>query len=162
MEAEVAAAVINSAATIIVALIAALTANLVTRHYEERKTALEEHKTERELFMHFNERFDKLNEQLNAIHENSASLELTVAEQEAKVLDYLNLCSEEFLWVEKKLIKDPRIWAAWKQGILFYCADSERPNSLIAQVFHRELTSPKSAGSYYGLHAALGFQVRSA
>lgn len=93
----------------------------------------------KELFTEFNERYNKLNNHLNDIHDDT----VLTKEQEQKVIDYLNLCAEEYMWVKKGRIPE-RIWHSWNIGMKVYM--TKKP---IGQVFEKERSFWKS--SYYGL-----------
>jgi hypothetical protein len=61
------------------------------------------------------------------------------------IIDYFNLCSEEFLWFKRGRIPND-VWNAWKNGILV--------NLEIVQVkmlFEEEVNSNSKSISYYGL-----------
>lgn len=100
------------------------------------------------LFVSFNERYDdKLNDLLNEIKLHPLK-ELDDKETNL-VIDYFNLCAEEYLWYKKgRLPKD--IWKAWKAGII--------ENMKITQVhslYQKEMKSPNQRKSYYGLEKEL-------
>lgn len=91
----------------------------------------------RDLFREFNKRFDDLNESLNDIIEGRFD-----SRHEKKIIqDYLNLCSEEYLWKRKGRIPE-EVWGAWEEGILSYLKDPK-----IRAYFEAEKQYDKS---YYG------------
>lgn len=92
----------------------------------------------KELFTEFNSRYDKLNNFLNGIKDDQ---KLTNEERQ-KIIDYLNLCAEEYMWVQKGWIP-AHIWDSWKNGIKLH--QTKLP---IKQVFDEERAIWKS--SYYG------------
>jgi len=92
----------------------------------------------KELFTEFNKRYDDFNDFLNAVKDDDTFNE---AEKE-KVMDYFNLCAEEYMWVKKGRIP-PDIWKAWKNGIQRHL--SKAP---IRKLFEEERAMWK--GSYYG------------
>ena len=68
------------------------------------------------LFIEFNSRFDQMNDSLNEIRENK----LTKKKKKKRIiLDYLNLCAEEYLWFTKGRI-EPIVWQSWENGMRFY------------------------------------------
>jgi hypothetical protein len=95
----------------------------------------------KELFLEFNHRFDKMNEDLNAIVRGDNVSEGKT--KEAVIQDYINLCSEEYLWYKIGRI-DKEVWDAWKKGIEYYYRNSTD----IKAIFNREKAE---SGSYYRL-----------
>lgn len=83
------------------------------------------------LFNHFNTRFDEMNEDLNKIREGKFTENYSDTQKNAKnkskvskteeeiILDYMNLCAEEYLWYKKCRI-DPEVWKAWEEGMCYY------------------------------------------
>lgn len=67
------------------------------------------------LFTDFNARYDKLNDRLSALlNEEGLSLE-----QRNIIVDYFNLCAEEYLFYQQGYI--PRnVWRAWCRGMAWY------------------------------------------
>jgi len=92
----------------------------------------------KELFTDFNQRYDKMNNFLNQIKDN----DVLSPDDRQRVIDYLNLCAEEFMWVQKGRLPED-IWESWKNGIQFHL----RKDS-IRKVFDEERSLWKS--SYYG------------
>lgn len=98
------------------------------------------------LFIEFNTRFDQMNDSLNAVRENkleeyNSSLEIKIT-KERLIIDYLNLCAEEYLWFTKGRI-DPKVWQSWENGIKFY---------LLNENFSEVVEKQKAErNSYYGL-----------
>ncbi|MHA7128633.1 hypothetical protein [Algoriphagus namhaensis] len=77
-------------------------------------------KSFKELFNEFNKRFDNMNEDLNLIYnKNFLSFHGSSRTSESIIIDYLNLCAEEYYWFKKGRI-DLKVWESWKKGILFY------------------------------------------
>jgi len=96
------------------------------------------------LFTEFNKRFDSMNDALNAIREGESTLTIEgkSKSKEAIILDYLNLCAEEFLWYSKGRI-ECNVWKSWRKGMDFYLLNSEFSEILNKAKVERE--------SYYGL-----------
>jgi hypothetical protein len=82
--------------------------------YFLQKQKFEELKLFRELFKEFNERYDGLNERLAKVAESDLS-EVSPEERELLV-DYFNLCGEEYFYYQKGYI-DPAVWVAWHNGM---------------------------------------------
>jgi len=95
------------------------------------------------LFKDFNNRFDSMNEALNAIVKNEYSKsEKFNKDKESVIIDYLNLCAEEYLWFTKGRI-EIKVWKSWKKGMEHY---------LKQEAFHKVLEEQrKEKNSYYGL-----------
>lgn len=117
-----------------------------------RQFQMENDRIFKELFIAFNEKYDnKFNDKLNKIaFEHSEERPYILSEEEKKlVIDYLNLCAEEYLWYTKGRIDD-NVWSAWEIGILYFT--SLKP---IADV----VTSEQGVrGSYYGLFDRLSLR----
>lgn len=76
----------------------------------------------KELFTEFNARYDeKFNNKLKSIKDkfiDNQEYELDKEEIDL-VIDYLNLCSEEYLWYTKHRIPES-VWCSWESGMLYY------------------------------------------
>lgn len=103
----------------------------------------------KELFEHFNNRYDLLNGDIQQLM-NEPDGPLSPAE-EALLVDYFNLCAEE--WVFRKLgyIYDP-VWESWENGMRQY-----GKNKYVAQIWTRELETQ----SYYGFEFPVDEQYKS-
>lgn len=62
---------------------------------------VEEAKLIKELVSEFNNRYNGLNEQLKKITRTSSAQEQLSAEETSTLYDYLNLCSEEYLYYKR-------------------------------------------------------------
>lgn len=67
----------------------------------------------KQLFTEFNARYDALNDDLARIPRDSR-LSL---DEENKLIDYLNLCGEEYLFQQQGYIL-PEVWQTWCRGML--------------------------------------------
>jgi hypothetical protein len=90
------------------------------------------------LFTEFNARYDKLNGPLRAV--TSVGSHLT-DEQRDNVIDYFNLCAEEYLFYKEGYIHN-EVWRSWCCGMLWYMKHEPFIN-----IWQEEQT----ANSYYGL-----------
>lgn len=91
-----------------------------------------------QLFTAFNSRYDNLNDKLAFILEGQGPLS---AEQRSTIVDYFNLCAEEYLFFQKGYI--PRtVWRSWCRGMVWYL--KRHP---FKDVWNEEFQSD----SYYGL-----------
>lgn len=112
--------------------------------YFIQKQRLEELKLFKELFEKFNQRYDDLNDDLARIVNIDPVVELTPPDK-AKLVDYFNLCGEEYLYYRLGYIY-PEVWKAWLRGMQQYYGQEH-----IGRIWREELKSD----SYYGLSAAL-------
>jgi hypothetical protein len=97
----------------------------------------------KELFTEFNARYDDLNGFLNQVLPDA----ILSGDNKQKIIDYLNLSAEEFMWVKKGRIPEG-IWKEWKNGIRVNLR-----NKAIKQVFDDEKL--KFEASYYGFFAEM-------
>jgi hypothetical protein len=94
--------------------VATIVGALLSLIYFVQKQKLEELRLFRELFKEFNARYNKMNEKLARIVE---ATETEVSKQERETLiDYFNLCGEEYLYYERGYIY-PVVWKAWLNGM---------------------------------------------
>lgn len=93
----------------------------------------------KELFTEFNARYNAINEKLARI--SSADTDLDEDERNL-LIDYLNLCSEEYYFYASSYI-DPGAWESWRRGIQAYLRVPK-----IRAFFQEELKN----GSYYGIN----------
>lgn len=150
MEKEIVAAILGAIITAVPATAVAFAAIKITRnqvHLEKKQAELANRRFELDLFKEFNSRFDKLNEDLNAMLANGP-LTNSLRSKEAVAQDYLNLCSEEYLWYTNKLVSQ-QTWNAWSDGMAHYLGQE----GIIAEVFLREKNN--APNSYYGIFQVL-------
>jgi len=93
------------------------------------------------LFTEFNKRYDKLNGKLAEIAASKPERKPLDNKERETVIDYFNLCAEEYLFYKRGYI-DPDVWRAWCNGMLWYM--EQEP---FATLWEEE----KSNNSYYGL-----------
>ncbi len=122
-----------------VTTIATVAGAILSAIYFIQKQKLEELRLFRELFKEFNERYDGLNEKLARIVEAKESM-VSVVEREM-LIDYFNLCGEEYLYVQQGYIY-PSVWTAWHNGMKAIVS--------VPRV-HRVWVVENETGSYYGL-----------
>lgn len=101
-----------------------------------------------ELFNRFNERYDKINNDLQRIAESEA---LMTSEERKRLIDYFNLCAEEYMFRRRGYIPDD-VWRAWSNGMRWY-AEKQR----VMDVWDREVET----GSYYGFDLRALLQHKS-
>jgi hypothetical protein len=107
--------------------------------YFVQKQKLEETNLFRELFESFNERYNDLNQELSRIVTSKSDTPL-VADEKALLVDYFNLCAEEYLYLRRGFIF-PVVWQSWYNGMQQYYA-----NPRIRALWDKELQTD----SYYG------------
>lgn len=107
------------------------------------KYRIENDKMFKELFESFNKKYDEtFNDLLNEIKNSQRALNL---DEKNKIIDYLNLSAEEYLWYSKNRIPS-RVWKAWKAGI----TDNLKIEQ-VNEIFKKETSSSNGRLSYYGL-----------
>src|SRR5690606_41117413 len=89
-------------------LFTALIVGIASFCYFVQQQRLAEIRLFKELFTEFNARYDTINGALSAI---AASDELSPASRQL-IVDYFNLCAEEYLFYREKYIL-PEVWGAW-------------------------------------------------
>ncbi|MCT2561859.1 hypothetical protein [Chryseobacterium herbae] len=119
-----------------------------TIYYGSLKLRIENDLFFKDLFRSFNERYDAdLNDLINELRIEPTRI-LSPTEKN-KIIDYFNLCAEEFLWKKKNRIpKD--VWEAWRAGI-----HQNLEIHQIRELYAQETDSHKGRVSYYGLYEEL-------
>jgi len=69
-----------------------------------------------DLFNRFNERYNALNDDLDRIVKQEGPLNKP---DRQKVVDYFNLCAEEFMFYSRGYIPED-VWRAWRNGMRYY------------------------------------------
>ncbi len=103
-----------------------------------QKQRLDELKLFRDLFTDFNDAYDELNDHLERIATHG---QIDVPENRQKVVDYFNLCAEEFWWYREGYIPDS-VWGFWCRGMKYYFDRAE---------FQKLWDEEQKINSYYGL-----------
>lgn len=129
----------------VLSLMTAMIAGTIAIYLGLVKQNLDDDKLFQELFLHFNSRYDNnLNDLFNELRgEEDNQRELT-KEERLLVIDYFNLCSEEYLWHTRGRLL-PEVWKAWEQGII---ANLKIPK--VKELFDKECLNENSKKSYYG------------
>lgn len=96
------------------------------------------------IFSDFNSIYNNdFNDLLNELRTN-VKWELTQKEVNL-IIDYFNLCAEEYLWFKKgRLPKD--IWNAWKAGIMENLQITQ-----VYEIYKKEMRIDNNRKAYYGL-----------
>ena len=113
---------------VVVTLIIGIVGLIITWWYNNNNLKIANQKMEKELFNEFNGRYDKLNDHLKSIDENTTVTDLKIEKYqvdgklktlEVILIDYFNLCAEEYYWRKKKRISK-KIWLSWEAGMKHY------------------------------------------
>lgn len=119
---EIISKIVGPLATLLAAIIAAW----IARKYQKGNLDLAHEKMEKELFTEFNKRYDELNDSLSLLTAKMTIEDLYEELYKIKdktlynvVIDYFNLCSEQYYWYKKNRISK-EIWNAWHSGMMYY------------------------------------------
>jgi hypothetical protein len=119
-------------------LIGSVLATFLAFCYFVQQQRLAEISLFKSLFTEFNARYDKLNGCLAQILSSNEDL---TQKQRDTVIDYFNLCAEEYLFYKEGYIHSAA-WKAWCRGMLSYL--EHKPFSNLWQ-------AEQATNSYYGL-----------
>lgn len=122
-----------------VTTIATVIGALLSVAYFLQQQKLDELRLFREIFKECNSRYNELNDYLAVIAKKEPE-ELEDTDR-LKVIDYLNLCGEEYLYFKRGYI-EPSVWQAWHNGMK--CVVSA---PAINHIWQQE----KKNGAYYEL-----------
>src|SRR6185503_13321998 len=100
---------------------------------------LQETQLFKQLFTEFNQRYDAMNGELDRIRHRENKEALSPPER-ARLVDYFNLCAEEYLFFRSGYI-DASVWASWSRGMAYFAEDAQ-----IRLLWQDELKGE----SYYG------------
>ena len=108
---------------------------------------LQEEKIKHDFFKYFNDRYDKLNNDLNRICFLPA--ENVSKEDESIIMDYLNLCSEEFYYYSKGKnrnisIIEEEVFKNWCNGMKYYFSKDN-----FKKILEEEMKDENNKESYY-------------
>jgi len=92
----------------------------------------------KELFIEFNQRYNGMDDFLNSLTNDST---INNAKDRQRIVEYLILCAEEYMWVKKGRIP-MHVWKNWRTGIEVHL--SKLP---IRKIYEEENIEK---GSYYG------------
>lgn len=133
---------------------------IITLYLGRVKQSIEDDKLFKELFIGFNARYDALNDRFTTLRHFDADAARPVElvckasqkgcdlqkSDEQLIIDYFNLCAEEYLWFKKGRIPK-EVWQAWKAGIV----DNICSIPAVWDLYNKEIKSDSSKASYYGL-----------
>lgn len=101
----------------------------------------------KELFLECNKRYDNLNDYLNSLTTNSI---ISSNAERQKIVDYLILCAEEYLWFKKGRISD-EVWKNWIAGM-----KEQISKPTIRKIYEEEYEQRES---YYGFFEMMDKQL---
>ena len=123
---------------------------IVTGWFNKNNQKIAHQKLEKELFTEFNKRYDELNDSLMLLEgistvEQLKSTSSLIANKSMYniLIDYFNLCAEQYYWKKNKRIS-AEIWTAWHQGMNDYYKKYE----VLRKVWAEE-TKDEQYQSYY-------------
>jgi hypothetical protein len=119
-------------------LIATTLATALGFCYFVQKQKLDELRLFKDLFTDFNRRYDAMNAKLEDIRAGDRRID---SEPRSTLVDYFNLCAEEYLFFKEGYIHRG-VWSSWCRGMVYYLRDDR-----IRQVWNAEMASD----SHYGL-----------
>jgi len=124
-------------------ILGAVMATGISISFGVRQYKIENDKVFKELFKEFNSRYDTVfNDFLNKLDEEKEIKLVLDLNEKLKVIDYINMCAEEYLWYKKGRIPE-EVWKAWKNGIQYYTIIPSINKVFEEQSLQRD--------SYYGL-----------
>ena len=100
-------------------LLISVVAIFLSNRYQKHTKKLANDKMMKELFTEFNQRYDAINNKLDVISKLTIDQwnELSLKEQSEKegvVIDFFNICAEEYHWHSEGRING-NIWASWSK-----------------------------------------------
>lgn len=119
-----------------------------TKKFNSNQLKISNDQLQKELFKEFNERYDKLNNKIDIITKIRKEDWKKLKKKEknelyAVIIDYLNICAEEYFWKEEGRI-NPKIWASWEKGM----NDNYNKSELIQSIWEKECEK-EGYKSYY-------------
>lgn len=117
-------------------IVASILTALIMIHYNEYSKT----KVTHDLFIHYNKRYNEIADDLRNIQNNTDNLIIC---KNNKIIEYINLCAEEYFWYKKGLI-NKKIWNNWRNGI-----EEKLRCNLIKEVFFNEYEENNKKDSYY-------------
>lgn len=136
--------------SILPSIILGLAGIIVTVIFSRSARKRENDKIMKELFKDFNERYNEINNDLIRIMEPQdasakASLHYTWVNDRATLIDYLNLCAEEYFWYKKGRI-DEKVWRSWSIGMNYWY---NHKSSQLRDLWEAETKKKNGPQSYY-------------
>lgn len=124
----------------------------ITTYLGILKQKIDDDKIFRELFISFNQRYsDEINDHFNNLLNPSEAI---IPLNKLLIIDYFNLCSEEYFWYKKGRIPND-IWKSWEAGILINLTIPQ-----VKELFESETKEKKQRISYYGFAEYITPKIR--
>lgn len=130
--------------SILPSIILGLAGVIVTIIFAISNTRRENDKLSKELFTEFNKRYGELNEYLEEAIKADDIANLS-SKTKDKVIDYFNLCAEEFYWRKKRRI-DKLVWDSWSVGMNYWY---NHKSGVIKELWEQETNDRGGLKSYY-------------
>lgn len=121
-------------------------ASIATLYLGIIKYKIDSDKFSLDLFESFNKRYDdKLNDVFNRIPDEKQlqNSKQFSNEDRCAIIDYINLCAEEYYWYKNNRIPE-NVWKAWRKGI-----SENLKKDGVRQIYASEIKNFE--GSFYGL-----------
>jgi len=132
----------------------ALLGSIISFYFGSLKMKIENDKIFKELFQEFNNKYDSsFNDLLNTLKYSKVQNKNLTEDELNCVIDYFNLCSEEYLWYSRNRIPK-KVWLSWKSGILENLKIEQ-----ILKVYKTEISSENGRNSFYGLVKELNLKL---
>jgi hypothetical protein len=126
---------------------------IVSLYFGVLKYKMENDRMFNELFTTFNQRYNgKLNDLINELR--LVPGKKLSNDEEKLIIDYFNLCAEEYLWYSRNRIPE-KVWQAWKAGILENLKIIQ-----VNEVYLKETETENARKSYYGLAEELKTKIK--
>lgn len=119
-------------------IVGSVVAGVLAFCYFAQTQKLQEMSLFKELFTEFNRRYDDLNDQLIEI---ATIARVPDSSGRQVIVDYFNLCAEEYLWFSEGYIHR-EVWRSWCAGMMWY---------FDREPFRTVWTEERATNSYYGL-----------
>lgn len=132
-------------ASAVITCAVALAAIVVSYQHNKKQQELANSQIFKELFHDFNSRYNELNGELSKIATSMKNIDFQISESErAIIIDYFNLCAEEFYWFYYKKRVCDVIWNSWKNGMRYYYELNG-----IKKIWEDEIASYENGVAYY-------------
>lgn len=90
--------------------------SIIAAYFGWQKPSIENDRIFKDLFNEFNSKYDKdINNLFNKLRINEQ--EFDPINDTLLIIDYINLCSKEYLWYKKGRIPED-VWESWKNGMI--------------------------------------------
>lgn len=110
--------------TFYIAFLVTILSLIITWYYSYSQRKISHEIMLKQLFTEFNDRYSKLNQHLSEIESKYSDPDVFQSAEnylilKQKIIEYFNLCAEEYFWYRKGRI-DKQIWIAWNSGMRYW------------------------------------------